>query len=216
MSFCGTPFINVIPSKDFRSELAALPLPERIRRIEGKLAETTGALAARDEKLFALRGDFDALTMDFWNAFARRLGCENPSETIARQQAWQRSVGHIGTILFFVVVTVLLVVYLQNCGSTGSAISIGMLGTFVISMIIGWPMLEIARAQRAADILRNEQEPINTLESGNSGICVKDITRLAFEGFLNRLQSKCTNPQLYFEHSDNTFAPIQRSSALSP
>jgi len=59
------------------------------------------ALAARNEQLYALRGDFDALTMDFWNAFGRRLGCENPSETIAGQQAWQRSAGCIGTILFW-------------------------------------------------------------------------------------------------------------------
>ena len=71
------------------------------KKIEDRLQETTRALAARNEQLYALRGDFDALTMDFWNAFARRLGCENPSETIAGQQAWQRSVGCIGTILFW-------------------------------------------------------------------------------------------------------------------
>src|SRR5260221_10365716 len=129
------------------------------KKIEDRLQETTRALAARNEQLYALRGDFDALTMDFWNAFARRLGCENPSETIARQQAWQRSVGHIGMILFFVVVTVLLFVHLQTLGNTGSAISIGVLGAVVISVIIIWPMVEIARAQRVADILRNEQEP---------------------------------------------------------
>src|SRR5258705_3768755 len=145
---------------EFRRQLDAIPSwLARAQKIEDRLQETTRALAARDEQLYALRGDFDALTMDFWNAFARSLGCENPSETIVRQQTWQRSVGHIGTILFFVVVTLLLVVHLQNLGGTGSAVSIGVLGAVVISVIIIWPMVEIAHAERAADILRNEQEP---------------------------------------------------------
>jgi DNA replication protein DnaC len=145
---------------EFRRQLDAIPSwSARAQKIEDRLQETTRALAARDEQLFALRGDFDALTMDFWNAFARRLGCENPSETITRHRAWQLSVGHIGTILFFVVVTVLLVVHLQTLGNTGSAVSIGVLGAVVISAAVIWPMVEIARAQRAADILRNEQEP---------------------------------------------------------
>src|SRR5258706_11628274 len=145
---------------EFRRQLDAIPSwSARAQKIEDRLQETTRALAARDEQLYALRGDFDALTMDFWNAFARRLGCANPSETIARQQAWQRSVRHIGTILFFVVVTLLLFVHLQTVGSTGSAVSICVLGAVVISVIIIWPMVEIASAQRAADIPRNEQEP---------------------------------------------------------
>jgi DNA replication protein DnaC len=38
-------------------------------------------------------------------------------------------------------------------------VSIGVLGAVVISVIIIWPMVEIARAQKAADILRKEQEP---------------------------------------------------------
>jgi hypothetical protein len=122
---------------EFRRQLDAIPSwLARAQKIEDRLQETTRALAARDEQLFALRGDFDALTMDFWNAFARGLGCENPFETIARQQAWQRSVGHIGTILFFVVVTLLLVVRVQTDGSTGSAVSIGVLGAVVISVVV--------------------------------------------------------------------------------
>ena len=145
---------------EFRRQLDAIPSwSARAQKIEDRLQETTRALAARDEQLYALRGDFDALTMDFWNAFARSLGCENPSETIARQQAWQRSVGHIGTILFFIVATLLLVVHLQTLGSTGSAVSIGVLGAVVISVVVIWPVVEIARAQRVAEILRNEQEP---------------------------------------------------------
>jgi hypothetical protein len=145
---------------EFRRQLDAIPSwLARAQKIEDRLQETTRALASRDEQLFGLRGDFDALTMDFWNAFARRLGCENPSETITRHRAWQLSVGHIGTILLLVVVAVLLVVRLQTGGNTGSAVSIGVLGAIVISVIIIWPIVEIARAQKVADILRREQEP---------------------------------------------------------
>src|SRR5467141_259660 len=161
---------------EFRRQLDAIPSwSTRAQKIEDRLRETTRALAARDEQLYALRGDFDALTMDFWNAFARRLGCENPSETIARQQAWQRSIGHIGTILFFVVMTLLLVVHLQTCGSIGSAVSIGVLGAIVISVIVIWPIVEIARAQKVADILRREQEPF-WLTAGSVGLSNLGIT----------------------------------------
>ncbi len=69
---------------EFRRQLDAIPSwSARTQKIEDRLQETTKALAVRNEQLLALRGDFDALIMDFWNAFARRLGCENPSETIA-------------------------------------------------------------------------------------------------------------------------------------
>src|SRR5258708_12814073 len=145
---------------EFRRQLDAIPSwSARAQKIEDRLQETTRALAARDEQLYALRGDFDALTIDFWNAFARRLGCENPSATITRHRAWQLSVGHIGTILLLVVVAVLLVVRLQTGGNTGSAVSIGVLGAIVISVIIIWPIVEIAPAQKVADILRREQKP---------------------------------------------------------
>src|SRR5258706_1176941 len=57
---------------EFRRQLDAIPSwSVRAQKIEDRLQETTRALAVRDEQLFALRGDFDALTMDFWNAFAR-------------------------------------------------------------------------------------------------------------------------------------------------
>ena len=72
---------------EFRRQLDAIPSwSARAQKIEDRPQETARAPASRDEQLFALRGDFDALTMDFWKAFARSLGCENPSETIARQQ----------------------------------------------------------------------------------------------------------------------------------
>jgi hypothetical protein len=39
----------------------------------------------------------------------------------------------LGTILFFVVVTGLLIVHLQTAGNTGSAVFIGMLGAVVFA-----------------------------------------------------------------------------------
>ena len=48
---------------EFRRKLDAIPSwSARAQKIEDRLQETTRALAARDEQLFALRGDFDALT----------------------------------------------------------------------------------------------------------------------------------------------------------
>ena len=90
-----------------RTELLSLPLPARIRRIDFQLAANRVALAARNEKLLTLRGDFDALTLDFWRGFARGLGCEDPESTIAAQKERMRSVGHISIILMVVVMTVM-------------------------------------------------------------------------------------------------------------
>jgi hypothetical protein len=108
MSICGTPLIHrPIPAQEsiFCAELAQLPLPERARRIDLKLRETRKFLGARNEKLLALRGDFDALTLDFWRRFARGLGCEDPERTIAAQKERMRSIGHISIILFTIALT---------------------------------------------------------------------------------------------------------------
>jgi hypothetical protein len=61
MSACGT----LAKDSMFRTELAQLALPDRIRRIDYQLAANRVAFATRNEKLLALRGDFDALTLDF-------------------------------------------------------------------------------------------------------------------------------------------------------
>jgi hypothetical protein len=48
---------------EFRRQLDAIPSwSAHAQKMEDRLQETTRALAARDEQLFALRGDFDALT----------------------------------------------------------------------------------------------------------------------------------------------------------
>lgn len=51
----------------FRRELDRLPSwTERAKKIEGRIKETNAALVSRNEKLLALRSDFDALTIGFW------------------------------------------------------------------------------------------------------------------------------------------------------
>jgi hypothetical protein len=59
---------------DFRNQLAQLSSWQaRARKIDAKLAVTDNALGLRNEKLLALRADFDALTIAFWAAFAKSL-----------------------------------------------------------------------------------------------------------------------------------------------
>ena len=73
--FCATPFINhPLPTKEsvFRTELAKLDLPDSGATHRLSIAANRVALATRNEKLLALRGDFDALTMDFWGSFRAR------------------------------------------------------------------------------------------------------------------------------------------------
>jgi hypothetical protein len=73
---------------EFRRQLDGLPSwQERAPVIDQRVREIDEALSLRNEKLLALRGDFDALTLDFWRTFARNLGCENSAETIAQEQA---------------------------------------------------------------------------------------------------------------------------------
>ena len=72
---------------EFRRQLDKLPSwKERAQNIDQRLKQISGTLATHNEKLLALRPDFDALTMDFWKAFGRGLGCEDPERTIAAQK----------------------------------------------------------------------------------------------------------------------------------
>ena len=86
---------------EFRRELDRLgSWQERAQRIQGQLKQTESALAMRQEKLLGLRSDFDALTLDFWKAFGRGLGCENPQATILARRARMRSLACLGAIGF--------------------------------------------------------------------------------------------------------------------
>jgi hypothetical protein len=76
------------------------------------------ALSARNEKLLILRGDF---ALDFWRTFGRSLGCENPAETIAQEQARQQSWSYRGVILPVMTLTLLAVIWCQANGSAVSA-----------------------------------------------------------------------------------------------
>ena len=170
---CGTPFFasNAIPptKETLRAELAKLLLPERVRRIEEKLAETTGALATRNEKLLALRGDFDALTLDFWKAFARTLGCEDPSETIKTEQASFRSVLYLGTIVGVVALIVYFVL------SPMVAEGVCLLGIVALSIMIVTALARIDRAQKVAVVLERQQTPC-WLTGGSIGLSKADTS----------------------------------------
>jgi hypothetical protein len=160
MSICGTPLIHrPIPAQEsiFCAELAQLPLPERARRIDLKLRETRKFLGARNEKLLALRGDFDALTLDFWRRFARGLGCEDPERTIAAQKERMRSIGHISIILFTIAMTGLAA---ARAGAIPElVVFIGVAEVVTLCVIIGAPLRRISRAQEVIIILGREQEP---------------------------------------------------------
>jgi hypothetical protein len=160
MSICGTPLIHrPIPAQEsiFCAELAQLPLPERARRIDLKLRETRKFLGARNEKLLALRGDFDALTLDFWRRFARGLGCEEPERTIAAQKERMRSIGHISIILLTIAMTGLAA---ARAGAIPElVVFIGVAEVVTLCVIIGAPLRRISRAQDVIIILGREQEP---------------------------------------------------------
>ena len=160
MSFCGTPFVNSLPSQEavFRAELNALPsLHERAQRIDQKLHQARTSLGSRDEKLLGLRSDFDALTLAFWREFGRGLGCTDPAATIAHEQARLRSVGFIGTILCVLVVTIWVVAVLQNGGDTGVAVCVLVfalcgIGSDHPSLAPDGPRAECLRRSRARTI----------------------------------------------------------------
>src|SRR6266446_5399247 len=140
--------------EEFRRQLGTLSSWQaKERKIEAELQETKRALANREERLFVLRTDFDALTLDFWKEFARELGCENPAQTIATE------LGHIGKILLAAITTVLFVVLCQASGNTGLAVLFCVIGVTAICNIIVNPFKLIARARKVSEILRQEQEP---------------------------------------------------------
>jgi AAA+ superfamily predicted ATPase len=159
MSLCGTPFINQVPTKEsiFRAELTKLALPDRVRRIDYRLAELGFALATRNEKLLALRSDFDALTLDFWRGFGSALGCENPESTVALQKARMRSIGHLGVILLTIAMTVVVAIGARDIPEL--AVFIAVAGVVALCVIIGAPYRQIARARQVAVVLGQEQEP---------------------------------------------------------
>jgi SpoVK/Ycf46/Vps4 family AAA+-type ATPase len=150
MSVCATPL---------RAELLSLPLQARIRRIDYDLAANRLALASRNERLLALRGDFDALTLDFWKAFGRSLGCEDPAATIAHEQARLRSIGYLSVVFCALTLTVWVVAGLQASGAMGLAVCVGAVGLLGSGFFIAAPFRQLARAEKLALVLGREQEP---------------------------------------------------------
>lgn len=181
MSFCGTPFVNSLPSQEavFRAELNALPsLHERAQRIDQKLHQARTSLGSRDEKLLGLRSDFDALTLAFWREFGRGLGCTDPAATIAHEQARLRSVGFIGTILCVLVVTIWVVAVLQNGGDTGVAVCVLVFALCGIGFLITLPLHLMAHARSVSAVLGREQSPF-WLTSGS--IALSNLSMVKFD-----------------------------------
>jgi hypothetical protein len=100
---------------EFRRELDRLgSWTERAKKIEASQQQASAALSARNETLLSLRPDFDRLTVDFWQAFGRGLGCENPPATILAQRARMRSFGYRGALT---AIASLLIVYASFASS---------------------------------------------------------------------------------------------------
>jgi hypothetical protein len=135
---------------EFRRQLDTLSSwQERARKIDQRLWEVSAALAARNEKLLALRGDFNVLTLDFWNAFARSLGCENPVGAIAREKARKRSPARSVILLTVTTILVLVIVWCQTNGPSLWTVSFCVAGPFVLYAMIAGPAKPIARARKS-------------------------------------------------------------------
>jgi hypothetical protein len=157
----------------FRAQFAALPLQERVRKIDEKLRQNGTALACRNEKLLGLRPDFDALTMDFWRGFGHGLGCEDPERTIADQRERVHSVGHISIILLIIAMTILAAVGARAIFEL--VLVIGVAGVVTLGVIIAAPLRQIARARQVAAVLGREQEPF-WLTGGSIGLSNLGVT----------------------------------------
>jgi AAA+ superfamily predicted ATPase len=176
MSICGTPFVrNPIPTEEsgLRAELAKLLLPDRIRRIDYQLAANRFALACRNEKLLALRSDFNVLTMEFWKAFGRGLGCEDPAHAIATQKGRMRSVSHTAVIVLTIVVTVMAGVGARAIPEL--VVFIAVAGIVTLCVIVAAPYRQLVRARQVSVILGQEQEPF-WLTGGNIALSNLGVT----------------------------------------
>jgi hypothetical protein len=92
--------------------------------MDQKLWETTFTLGARSEKLLALRGDIDALTICFWREFGRGLGCEDPERSIAVQKERMRSIAYLGAIGVVISLSVPSCVFFLVNGNITEAVAV--------------------------------------------------------------------------------------------
>jgi hypothetical protein len=144
----------------FRAELSALSSwQEKSRFLDEKLRQTTEKLGARNEKLLALRPDFADLEQAFWQVFARRLGCENPAETIKQERARLSNVLYLATMAGIVALTLFLVIQAHD-NTPVTAVIVGAIALVGIAAMIGTPLARIARARKVAAVLARQQEPI--------------------------------------------------------
>jgi hypothetical protein len=108
--------------------------------------------------LAALRSDFCELEHDFWQVFARGLGCENPTKTIKQERGRLSNVNYLGTMAGIVALTLFLVI--QTYDNTPAAVIVCAIALVGIAAMIGTPLARIARARKVASVLARQQEPI--------------------------------------------------------
>jgi hypothetical protein len=156
---------------ELRHQLGALPSwKERAQKIEEGLKQTEAALATRNEKLLALRPDFDALTLDFWREFGRVLGCEE--RTILAQKQRMRSITYLGIIGLITGLSLLFYVFCLSYGNTPLAVVVGVTGLIGVGVMIIDPLVKITRARKVAVVLGREQEPFWL--TGGNGIALSN------------------------------------------
>jgi hypothetical protein len=118
--------------------------------------------------LLALRPDFADLEQAFWQVFARRLGCENPAETIKQERARLSNVLYLATMAGIVALTLFLVIQAHD-NTPVTAVIVGAIALVGIATMIGTPLARIARARKVAAVLARQQEPI-FLTGGSIGL----------------------------------------------
>ena len=102
------------------------------------------------------------LTLNFWQNFARCLGCEDPERTITIRKERMRSIGHIGSILATIVMTVLA------AGNSRIGRVCRVAGIVALCVIIIATFSQIARAREVSAILGREQEPFLDNDGGGA------------------------------------------------
>src|SRR5262245_34402145 len=131
---------------EFRRELNRLgSWQERAQRIQGQLKQTESALAMRQEKLLALRSDFDALTLAFWNEFKQNL---NP----------QQEPGKVFELLKFIPGLVIIFIFVWAGANWSNLVPLGaaVLGGLCIFVVIAERK---ANKHKVEKLLSREQQP---------------------------------------------------------
>jgi SpoVK/Ycf46/Vps4 family AAA+-type ATPase len=154
-----------------QGELLALATwTAKAQKIDTALARTKRQLGNRDEKLEELRSEFETLTSDFWNEFARHLGCDNPARTIAslEKRTFRNNLTLHGRLLIANLVGfIFALLWWQTTGYSPDFITVIVsIGAPSVALLGIWavtcpPPERLAQARRVAQMLeKNRREPL--------------------------------------------------------